>query len=507
MIATTKSSSIVWRILTAFAAVFLMAITPANATVTFDKGLEGSRQTVRQHNHSTETEIAEASGGDEGGKHGHGSRIADLYIPLQTDGFPQRPRPILEFGQNFLETGTLSQGINLPTGAVWQPYFIAFGTYRTGLQSFDTGIARNSEWANRYDLFGNLYLTFTERILIGFRPLDRNGRFTGVTFSPEEQRNGFQDEFNFEIRTLFFEGDFGEIFPNLDKEDKSGFDYGFSVGRQNISFQEGMLINDNIDAVGITKINWKLLSAINFRWTLLYGWNQLNRTNLPEQDESSSLFGLLTEADWRSSTVAFDAMYVMADDSVGSGIQFGLSAVQRVGNYNTSFRVLGSIPVGDETLHNSRGALLFAEISSTPHGNHNLVYLNAFLSIENFRSTSRDPSAGGPLGRTGILFAAVGLSRYDAPLSNSADEAFGGSLGYQMFFSHTRRQLILEIGGRYASNATGQRAVAAGGRYQIAFGRRWLGRVDGFVAYDRAREESADGGFRIGGRLELLMQF
>ena len=56
------------------------------------------------------------------------------------------------------------------------------------------------------------------------------------------------------------------------------------------------------------------------------------------------------------------------------------------------------------------------------------------------------------MGRTGILFAAVGLGRYGAALGNRADNAVGGSLGYQMFFKRTRQQLIVELGGRKHTN-------------------------------------------------------
>ena len=40
------------------------------------------------------------------------------------------------------------------------------------------------------------------------------------------------DELNGELVSLFFEGDFGEIFPNLSRDDFSATDVGFSVGRQ-----------------------------------------------------------------------------------------------------------------------------------------------------------------------------------------------------------------------------------------------------------------------------------
>ena len=366
-----------------------------------------------------------------------------------------------------------------------------------------------SEWANRFDLFGNLYLTFTERLLFGFRPLDQNGRFTGVTFQPDPLNNGFEDELNFELTTLFFEGEFGELFPNLDRDDKRGLDFGFSVGRQLISFQEGLLINDNIDAVGITKINGKKFGAVNFRWTLLYGWNQINRTNLPQQDRSASMVGFFTETDWRKSTVAFDVVYINSNPITGDGIYAGLSAVQRLGKYNTSFRVVSSLPIGEESQHNEQGVLLFSEISWTPHGNHNLIYFNSFWGIKNFRSATRGPAMGGPLGRTGILFASVGLGRLGAagsPLVNRADESLGGALGYQMFFAHTRKQLLFELGGRHSSLDDDQSAVAGGARFQSAFGRRGIIVVDGFAVYEFDVPVSTNE-FRFGGRLELLFRF
>ena len=78
------------------------------------------------------------------------SALSDEPVPLQVDTIPMRPRPIAEIGDTFLGTGNISSGINLPTGAVWQPSFQAWGTFRTAVQSFDnTGSDRVSEWANR----------------------------------------------------------------------------------------------------------------------------------------------------------------------------------------------------------------------------------------------------------------------------------------------------------------------------------------------------------------------
>jgi hypothetical protein len=447
----------------------------------------------------------------------HGSGLSDEKLPLQLEGFPQRPRPILEIGQHFLGTGNIPRGFTLPTGAVWQPYFMLFGTYRSGVNSFYNGTDQVSEWANRFDLFGNLYLTFTERILVGFRPLDQDvggqRRFTGYTFQPEALKDGFQDETNFELSTLFFEGDFGELFPKFDNEDRRGLDYGISVGRQLINFQEGMLINDIIDAVGITKINLKIPTAVNFRYTLLYGWNQLNRTNRAgsnREDRDASLYALLTEIDWRKSTVALDVIYVNSKDATGDGIHAGLSSVQRFGRYNNSWRILGSFPVGKGTEQNTRGILLFNELAWTPHGNHNFVYFNTFWGIDRFRSAARDPGVGTPLApRAGVLFAGVGLGRYGAALSPLADNVAGGVLGYQIFSHNLRRQLLLEIGGRYATKDEGQTAAAVGASYQFALGRRWVIRLDGFSNYifEVNNVKPSNDQLRYGGRLELLMEF
>lgn len=438
------------------------------------------------------------------------SRITDEVLPYQVDNLPQRPRPLLEIGGPFLGPGAINQGIKLPTGAVWQPSFVAWGTYRTAMQTFDEGHGSFSEWANRLDLFGRLHLTFTERIVIGIRPLDRRGKFTGYTFEAPEtagiDETGFDNEFNLDITTLFFEGDFGEMFPFLDRKDRRGLDIGMAAGRQQVSFQDGILISDNVDAVGVTKINLKPRGAANYRTTFLWGLNELNRENLPGDDHSASLFGWFNEIDWRISTVAFDISYVDADETTGSGYYAAMSSIQRIGDFNTTFRVLGSAPDGDETGHNRSGTLLYNEISHTLHGSDDFVYLNGFLAIDQFRSASRDPSSGGPLGPTGVLYAPVGLGRYDSPLDSRADDAFGGALGWQMFYSGTRRQLVLELGGRYATEDVGQRAVAVGATSQAAFGRRTIVRLDGFVRYGRDRDsvETSNSEFGFGVRLELL---
>lgn len=450
---------------------------------------------------------------ENGGKESK-SRISDTYIPLQLQDFPQRPAPLLELGQHFLGTGPIDQGFTIPGGEVWQPYLMVFGNVRTGVQTFESPASRLSEWANRIDLFANLYLTFTERIVAGIRPLDRGGRFTSYTIDPKPANGkSFNDrDINAEITTLFFEGDFGELFPFLDPSDRHGWDYGFSVGRQAISFQDGMLINDNLDAAGITKINWKIFSANNFRWTVLYAWNQVNRNGLPGNalDNKGSLVGLFTESDYRHSTIAVDAVFVNANDSIGKGIYAGISTIQRWGGLNTTFRVLGSAPVRRMTETNTRGALFHTDISWSPGGGNNYVYLALFAGIGKFRSAARDPSVGGPLApQAGVLFAGVGLGSYGSALSNSADNMAGATIGYELFFDDTRQQLLFELGGRYSKDSFNQTVGAFGATYQIAVGRRFVFLLGGSGTYQRGITVAGvkqDNKFLSSGRFEIMLQ-
>src|SRR5262245_42683690 len=140
------------------------------------------------------------------------SRISDEAIGLQP--VPDRPPLLVERNGLFLGPGFLSPGIELPTGAVWRPSLWVFGANRFAFQYFQDHKTTNSlELVDRLDLFTQLNLTGTERLVFGVRPLDHEvsnqRRYTRYDFTARR----FQDGVNFYPQTLFFEGDFGEIFP------------------------------------------------------------------------------------------------------------------------------------------------------------------------------------------------------------------------------------------------------------------------------------------------------
>ncbi|MEO6624029.1 MAG: hypothetical protein ABIN37_04265 [Burkholderiaceae bacterium] len=457
-------------------------------------------------------------GGSAWAELGH-SRLSDQPVPFRgPDEMPPLTPPILEFGDVFLRPGNIKPGFTLPTGAVWQPRFWIFGTLRSSFAGYDTGGAparaarHRVEWFNRADIFGNLQLTGSERLLIGITPLSDGASFTGKPFKPSG--SAFQNEVNTKIRTFFFEGDIGQIFPRLDPNDTKGFDIGFSIGRQEVNFQGGMLINDSLDALGITKNNIRIEGLDwlnNLRVTGLAAWNGVNRNSSAVvtasrnvKDPGARLYGLFTSMDTVfgnnfASTIDADLVFVDGKSNGSDDVWVGgIGATHRLGHVNNTLRLLGSRATGRRTVQSNNGTLLFNELSWSPAGSDNIAYANMFWGNNHFTSASRGGLAGGPLGRVGLMFAARGVGGYPAPLGNRSDDAVGGALGYQMFFDQNRRQVTLEIGARHERQPNLSDSVAVGIRLQQALGQRFILDIEAF----RSDRKRADNGY--GWRLELL---
>jgi hypothetical protein len=448
--------------------------------------------------------FAVAAGGGVDANGERTSRISDEAVTeLDLESMPKRPKPILDLGPKFLGNGNISRGIELPTGAVWQPALMVFGTYRSALQSFTRSDETSSEWAHRLDLFANLQLTGSERFLIGMRPLQDEGRFTSYQFEPnleELNERGWQEETSAQLTTFFFEGDFGELFPNLDPEDRKHYDLGFSIGRQLLNYQAGMLLNDTIDAIGVTRNTLLPKGGSDLQVTLLYGWDEIHRGDNIERDDLA-LYGLFFATDRPKTTINLDLVYVDDKSFIDAdGFYYGISDVRRIGHYNLSSRVLGSKALNEECAGVGDGHLVFAELSWTPAWSDNNIYINAFAAFDNFTSAARDPSVGGPLGRSGILFQAIGLGRYGAPLVNRATEVVGGAVGMQWFISPIVNQFIFELGVRQETQ-TDKGSLAAGMRYRHVLGQHVVAQVDVFAAANESREND------YGGRFELRVEF
>ena len=406
-------------------------------------------------------------------------------------------------GDRFLSPGPVHPGFRLPTGATWRPTFMAYGTLRSAAQTFQRGTTDVTEWANRLDLFGNLYLSGTERLLIGFRPLDEEGKFSGYMLPGGSGKKGWTNELNLVPQTLFFEGDFGEVFPFLDREDRRRLDYQFSIGRQPVIFQDGIMSNDNIDAIGITRHNLYILGASNSRISGWFGLNEIHRSN-NVLDDSAQFYALSTALDYADRTIEADAAYVSGSEATGGdGAYFGLGHIQRFGHWGSTLRANASWALDRETAAVNTGYLLSHELSRTLPYNSDIVYFNTYLGIDHYTSMARGPATGGPLGRMGLLNRAVGIGSYGAPLSNQGGNTLGASLGYQHFFDPAAyRQLLIEVGGRQGIGQSEEPAVGAiGAQYQWGFGRGLALILGGFGSLN----ENGDSGY--GARSELMVKF
>lgn len=432
------------------------------------------------------------------GEHGEHSgddpnRLTDKYLPPQVDLIPERPAPLLELGNGFLKPGELQDPIRLWTGAIWSPSLTVWGTYRSGVSARNGGVTDVSEWANRLDLFAEGRLSPTERVVIGLRPLDQDGEFSGVNLENGDANDGA----NLDVQTFFFEGDLGEIFPEWDPEDMKALDYGFGFGRQPVNFQDGVLINDVIDAFTITRNSLRFGGLSNFRATALMAWNDIERGGV--EDEDATMVGLLTASDFPDNYVEIDVLATFSDN--GDGIYAGVGSTQRIGGMASTFRVNASLALDDTGPAVDDGVLLTSVLSWVPHHTHDNLYVGSFLGIGDFTSAARGPSVGGPLGNIGILFAATGLGTVGAPINPNGGDVVGGALGYQQLFGSGRSQIIYELGVRAATEDRDDNTVALGARYRKAMGQRTILTFDAFGGND-----NVDDGF-VGGRIEFLWRF
>lgn len=451
--------------------------------------------------------------------------LHDDYVPFRTessplpnDRLPARPELAVEVGNGFLDTGKLDEGFEVPIiGAVWQPRLWAYAINRTAFQSYNNGApgnVRETEIANRLDLFVNLQLTGTEKLLLGLRSLDNNrpDRFTRYTFSGRNK--GFNDELNLGLETLFFEGDVGSLFPFLDQSGLKPIDYGFTVGRQPVIFQEGILINDTIDAFGLIRNNIPFPGTSNFRVSTMWGWNRLDR-NDPGRNSDQNMYGAFIAADTHLSTYNLDMIYV--DDNAREGLEadgfyIGASAIQRLPflhGISTAFRANASIKLNDNKVPSDvggsvvgNGVLLTAEFSKTVPGSDDIVYFNPFLGIGNYTQAGREAVVGGPLANTGILFASPNLSTYLSELNPFiVDDVIGAAIGYQAFFDHGRRNLIMEIAGRKDLSGNGFDSLGFGLQLQQAVGQHFQFTYEAFYTLNEDRDDG------LGGRVEMQIVY
>lgn len=430
-------------------------------------------------------------------------RLSDQ--PVSYPGFvpPERPRPLVDAGAGagFLEPGPIAPGIGTPAGQLLQPAFMVHGRLRSAVQAFDAGTQTRSEWANRLELHADLKLSGTERFVASFRPIDTDdGGYTGINFTPSESAEGRVESLNGRPQSFFFEGDLGEILPGLDPSDRGTLDWGLSVGRQPLLVQDGLLIDDDLDLIGVTRNSLTTGGVSNLQVTGIFAWNEVNRGD-NRDDDGAYLLGLLSSADTEHSTLSLDLLYVTDRNDLTNAWYAAASSTRRFGSFNSTLRVGASIPVHDDTPQASTGLWLASELSRTLKGSDTIAYWNVFWSGNEYTAAARGNDRGGPERRTGILYEPVGMGRFAAPMGGATGNTFATALGTQLFLNGVGEHVVLELAARESTVGADLARVGLGARYQRAVGSHYVLRVDAVAAASaRARPQ-------YGLRLEWVVAF
>ena len=489
--------------------------------------------------------------------------LSETPIPfLKSADLPPRVGALIELGRGINEVGTLSPGIELPGGAVWQPALWIYGTTRNAFltaerpdpsapalpsaSSHEEG--KTTEFVTRLDLFANLQLAGTERVFAHVRPLDAPsprmgvpGEFTGRTFTPDGSARSNVD---WEIESLFFEGDFDEMFPNLDPDDSEELDIGIAVGRFPVEFQNGYLVRDEMTGVGLSKTLVQFPGAASLRVLGIWAFDHINETppGMPvDKERDVDLYGLFIEGDFPWGLLELDVATTRSDDATTSsnvtrGNQFnvgvawtGHSAGRNYSLHANISRQRGRAVTnadGSRVAANADGELLVAGFSDEINLNHDLFYANVFWVSGSFHRLASNATP--VLGPVGLSFAGVGMGSYRPALSPLARDAAGVTLGIQKFFSDELTNWALELAYREDLEAderlkaaerlraadpnaadplgdTGGAAITT--RLQHKFANRFLVQMD--AHYARYAEENKDDGSDTAAamRVELRMNF
>jgi hypothetical protein len=357
-----------------------------------------------------------------------------------------------------------------------QSGFMAYGDLRVAADSYTgTGGKKQSTVAARLNLDMDLALTATERIHAFTRPLDKGGQFTRYDVSGAV-KDKFTRKFDFDLDTLFFEGDLGQITGGLQNH-AARFDLPIAFGRMPFVTQNGVWIEDAFDgaAFSFTAKNIPSLDVSNTDLTFFAGWAQLTTDAAPNSSRNG-VFGLAGFADARKGYIEYGYGYVKADDDNLSYHNVTAAFSRRYwGRIANSVRVIGNFgQKGDPgKAKTADGALLLFESSITPKylklaqaNQSNFVpYLNLFAGFNSPQSLARGADSGGVLRNTGITFESDGMTAYPT-LDAKAHKSYGGALGLEYLFD-LFHQIVVEGSAvqRMSGNTAGSQ-YGIGVRYQ-----------------------------------------
>lgn len=422
----------------------------------------------------------------------------------------EAPRPLLEIGREQYTSGIYDESSTfLGEKNPLLPGLSIYGDWRTAVAYNNFNGKDIAQIATRLNLDVDFKITGTERLHAFFTPLQNGAaEFTRYEFGGADGNDTFNDEFDLNPQTLFFEGDAGSIYSGFSGEEAS-FDLPFTFGLFPLFLQNGIWANDAIlgAAVSLPAKNSAALGLANFDITFFAAFDDVDNGGIigVGEDDDASLYGVTAFID------AFDG-YIEAgyglidgrDDEAGLLTHFVTGAYTRryyntVSNSTRVFANFGDAPGGE-----SDGFALISENSLiTGLPSTLLPYANFFVGAGNPQPLV-DGNNAGILKNVGINFETDALTGYPK-LDDSGSDAFGGAIGLQYLFN-LDQQLVFEVATvqPFANDGIGAQdpQYGFGVRYQVPIDRAWLFRAD--ATYQILEGEDED---NFGIRTELRRKF
>jgi hypothetical protein len=417
------------------------------------------------------------------------------------------PRPLIELGQPMYTEGPLDPSFDvIGRKNLVQPSFLVYGDWRTGAAyNHQNNNKEIGQVATRLNLDVDLQFTATERLHALFRPLDFGGKFTHAEIFGPDANHRVTVPVNLNPRTLFFEGDIGNLVAGFTDRYQS-YDLPFAVGLVPLIMQNGVWFNSAISggAISIIGRNSPAAGIANMDLTFFAGFDR----KTDRQVFGAATFIEANEGYWEAGIGGVHDDRLFGSGSYGNATvaftkrYFGWlsNSLRAVGTFgDTKPAVLPGQPL------NGNGFIFLMENSLISAKELVLVpYFNLWAGFGRPQSLLRNGDAGGILFNTGILFQTDGLTNYPT-MDALGQNTYGGALGVNYLFN-LEQQIVLEaatvqrMNNNFVIGPKGDQ-YGVGIRYQKNLTRYLIWRADAMYA---VRENEPD---ILGIRTEIRQKF
>lgn len=394
------------------------------------------------------------------------------------------------------------------------PHLLVFGDWRTAVAFNKNNGNEVGQIATRLNLFADLKLTATERILMFYEPLRNNGNATRFVFE-DDNSNGTSFEFEIEDEptTLFFEGDLGAIIAGVTDEFQS-FDMPIAFGRVPLLFQNGVWMDDAFlgGAFTIPAQNSSSLDITNYDLTFFFAGAEVTTDAFVKgggarDDNEAAMVGVTGFFDMQEGYLELGAAYLHdKKQKDGDESYLNLTAAfskRYFGRISNATRLI--VNVGQEKPINGKrtadGAILISENALITHLPLTLIpYANFWIGKDAPQPAAR---ADGVLKNVALAFETDALTGFPT-LDVTGRDTFGGALGIEYLFS-LEQQIVVDVAavipwdGENGVAKDEQFALSA--RYQIPLSNQWIFRADAMYGALIDDEDV------FGARMELRLKF